>query len=650
MQSVLGRAVLSCLLTLSAVALLSVSAFAGVTRDVIYCGDNDNGCTYGDNKGFDNQLSVMAERSLTQTGRYAWVGDAFAGTGHIWGRTPAAGSAVPDQTISSLYTDPTGDYSSDIGGLAFDPTRQVIFFSDSANYRVLAFHLTGNDAPAEAVDYTKPAQAPGPVTSGSPGAGSGAGQFNTIGGAGDMVYSTFNDRLYVVDYFNARVQIFSYVYGDGVSIDPSLDWEGDFGFNWNTDDTLPTDIAVNPADGHVFVTDLEDDTVQEFDPDGGWIRSIGSGVGQQSRSVAVDSPSHLLYAATSNYIDVYSLDTGNKLGRFEESSFKNQPGLSIIDIDVDPISRKLYVVLNTTVSTADADNPPVAAYTLAAPPTCTVSPELQVAPGSSTQIPLSCTDADGAPVKEFHRDTPPALGTITPNAERTTLTFNAGTTPGTDNLRYRVMTANGRSVVYNQPVRIVGSAEVPVVRKTANLSLTSGNVFIKLPGSDKFVPLTEDTLIPIGTVIDARDGKAHLTFANADGTLYDGVFWDGIFQVIQGKGDKPLATLKLRDDLVAQATTSIASAVATPSGFKAWTSRKRGKKKNGLWGDAKGKYRTSGKGGSATVRGTRWYVANYTYGSLFKVQRGAVTIDPIRGKNFTLKSGKQFFIFYKRGK
>lgn len=650
MQSVLGRAVLFCLITLSAVALLSVSAFAGVTRDSIYCGDVDNGCTYGDNKGFDNVRSVLAERSLTQTGKYAWIGDSFAGTAHLWGRTPAGGTTVPDQTISSVYTDPTGEYGPDVGGLAFDPAQQVIFFSDSANYRVLAFHLTGTDAPAEAVDYTKPAQAPAPVTSGSPGAGSGPGQFSTIGGSGDMVWSTFNNRLYVVDYFNARVQIFSYTYGDGVSIDPSLDWVGDFGFVWDTDDTLPTDIAVDPADGHVFVTDTQDDTVQEFDPDGGWIRSIGSGVGIESRSVAVDSTSRLLYSATAEYVDVYSLDTGNKLGRFAEASFKSDPATSIIDIDLDPISRKLYVAMNTTGANAAESNPPVAAYSLAPRPTCTLAPELQVAPGTSVQIPLSCTDIDGAPIKEFHRDSPPALGSITPNPERTALTYNAGTTPGNDVARYSVMTANGRSVVYSQPVKIVAPAEVPVVRKTANLSLDSGNVFIKVPGSDKFVPLTEDTLIPIGTVIDAREGKAHLTFANADGTLYDGVFWDGIFQVIQGKGDKPLATLKLRDDLVKQATASIASAVATPAGFKAWTARKRGKKKNGLWGDAKGKYRTTGKGGSATVRGTRWYVANYTYGSLFKVQRGAVTIDPIRGKNFTLKSGKQFFIFYKRGK
>jgi hypothetical protein len=337
------------------------------------------------------------------------------------------------------------------------------------------------------------------------------------------------------------------------------------------------------------------------------------------------------------------------LGTYEDENFRNSES-SIRDIDLDPVSRSLYVVIGTTSMDA-VDTPTAAAYSLSPAPTCTVAPPITVSAGQSVKIPTNCTDPEGAVIQEFHRDSPPASGSITPNASRTELTFNAGTTTATVQARYRVITKNGLSPVYSQTYNVVaptGPAAVPVVRQTANLSLSSGNVFVKLPGSDKFVPLTKDMLIPIGTVIDARDGKAHLTFANADGTLYDGIFWDGVFQVLQGKGDKPVATLKLRDDLVGAATASIASAVATPAGFKAWTSRKRGKKKNGLWGDAKGKYRSSGKGGSATVRGTRWYVANYTFGSLFKVQRGSVTIDPIRGKNFTLKAGKQYFIFYKR--
>jgi ferric-dicitrate binding protein FerR (iron transport regulator) len=81
-------------------------------------------------------------------------------------------------------------------------------------------------------------------------------------------------------------------------------------------------------------------------------------------------------------------------------------------------------------------------------------------------------------------------------------------------------------------------------------------------------------------------------------------------------------------------------------GFNAWTARRKGKKRNGVWGDAKGKFRTSGKGGSASVRGTRWYLADYTYGTLFKVSRGSVTINPLRGKNFILKAGKSKFVWY----
>ncbi|MGK2877408.1 MAG: hypothetical protein ACSLFF_02340 [Solirubrobacterales bacterium] len=50
----------------------------------------------------------------------------------------------------------------------------------------------------------------------------------------------------------------------------------------------------------------------------------------------------------------------------------------------------------------------------------------------------------------------------------------------------------------------------------------------------------------------------------------------------------------------------------------------------------------------ATVRGTRWYVANYTYGTLFKVSKGSVTIDPICGKNFNPTAGRSSFILHKR--
>ena len=43
-----------------------------------------------------------------------------------------------------------------------------------------------------------------------------------------------------------------------------------------------------------------------------------------------------------------------------------------------------------------------------------------------------------------------------------------------------------------------------------------------------------------------------------------------------------------------------------------------------LWGNGKGKFRTSGKYSSATVRGTIWLVEDRCEGTLTKVTRGTV--------------------------
>jgi PKD repeat protein len=202
------------------------------------------------------------------------------------------------------------------------------------------------------------------------------------------------------------------------------------------------------------------------------------------------------------------------------------------------------------------------------------------------------------------------------------------------------------------------AVEGPVVRESTNLQLDSGDVFVKVPGSDAFVKLTKDMLVPIGTLIDATDGKAHITLANKDKSLYDGIFWGGVFEVKQGTGDNPIATMKLRPGFGVQGATANAahamisghSTAELERGFKVWTSRRRGKKKGGVWGDAHGKFRTSGSGGSATVNGTRWYVANYENGSLFKVSRGVVTVKPLHCPAFKLTAGHSEFLYLENSK
>jgi hypothetical protein len=290
-------------------------------------------------------------------------------------------------------------------------------------------------------------------------------------------------------------------------------------------------------------------------------------------------------------------------------------------------------------------------------PICAPDATISVEAGASVTFTPNCADMDDSTLKEFRVTNTQTRGSATTTTNYGAIKYTAGSAVGQDDVAFRVQTQDGLSVEKHQLINVKAATpppadEKPVVRESTNLTLDSGDVYIKVPGSDQFVKLTADTLVPVGTIIDATNGKAHITMANQDGSTYDGVFWDGVFQVLQGSGANPITTMKLRDDLVGKASTaraslSLASADVAGS-FKAWTSRRRGKKKNGLWGDGHGKFRTSGKGGSAAVRGTRWYVADYQYGSLFKVSRGVVTVDPIRGKNFPLKAGKQFFIFYKK--
>jgi ferric-dicitrate binding protein FerR (iron transport regulator) len=62
-----------------------------------------------------------------------------------------------------------------------------------------------------------------------------------------------------------------------------------------------------------------------------------------------------------------------------------------------------------------------------------------------------------------------------------------------------------------------------------------------------------------------------------------------------------------------------------------------------LWGSGKGKFRTSGKYASATVRGTIWLTQDECDGTLIRVKRGTVQVrDLTRHKTVTVKAGHSY--------
>ena len=182
------------------------------------------------------------------------------------------------------------------------------------------------------------------------------------------------------------------------------------------------------------------------------------------------------------------------------------------------------------------------------------------------------------------------------------------------------------------PIQPIAQAQlVPENGETLAVAPVSGVIFIKLPGSAKQVKLTEGMLIPVGSVVDASKGKVTLTSVNKAGEAQTAVFYGGKFLVAQRDGSG-LVTLKLRGGNFRNC--------GKAKGSSATASARSGRR---LWGSGKGKFRTEGNNGSATVRGTVWLTEDRCSGTFFKVKQGVVTVrDFVANETFPLGKGKTY--------
>lgn len=174
----------------------------------------------------------------------------------------------------------------------------------------------------------------------------------------------------------------------------------------------------------------------------------------------------------------------------------------------------------------------------------------------------------------------------------------------------------------------------PVAGKTVNAQVIAGKVRFKLPGTSAFVALTDPQQLPIGTTFDTTAGRVTLTSASdTKGATQQAWFYEGTFTLGQTTGPQPITTLALAGALPD----------CTKGARAAATTRKR--KSRHLWGDGTGRFRTSGRFASATVRGTRWVVSDRCDGTLIRVVRGSVTVrDRVRNKTVVIREGEQYLV------
>lgn len=171
----------------------------------------------------------------------------------------------------------------------------------------------------------------------------------------------------------------------------------------------------------------------------------------------------------------------------------------------------------------------------------------------------------------------------------------------------------------------------PTPGLNVNATPIAGNVLVKQAGTAQFVPLSQPSLVPVGSQFDATKGRLELTAARAGGITDTSQFYDGTFQVSQ---PTPTALAELRLVLGDFSVCSVPS-------FTAADKNKRRVRR--LWGSGKGKFRTRGRYSSATVRGTVWRTEDRCDGTLTQVREGSVTVRDIgRKKDIVVRAGKSY--------
>jgi DNA-binding beta-propeller fold protein YncE len=148
------------------------------------------------------------------------------------------------------------------------------------------------------------------------------------------------------------------------------------------------------------------------------------------------------------------------------------------------------------------------------------------------------------------------------------------------------------------------AVEQPQLGRTAAATPVSGTVLVA--GR----PLKNRTIVPVTTEIDTTDGRVELVFETTTGGFQEGTFSAGSFTFHQGR-DRSLVELRL---------TGEAPAADVDRGARTSAKRKRRR----VWGRGSGDFRTTGRHGSATVRGTRWLTEDRATGTFIRVVEGSV--------------------------
>lgn len=184
----------------------------------------------------------------------------------------------------------------------------------------------------------------------------------------------------------------------------------------------------------------------------------------------------------------------------------------------------------------------------------------------------------------------------------------------------------------------VSAPPPPVLGESVNLSQLSGQVVVRYPGRGRrgrVARLRGKAPLPVGTVVDSRRGRVRLVSSRGGKRRQAGRFRAGVFRVLQNGRRRGLTELVLRGSLA-----GCRGHTGTGGSAQAATHLRRRR----LWGRGRGRYRTSGRYSSGSVRGTKWLTVDSCAGTLTVVVEGVVVVrDFVTGEKVTLRAGQRYF-------
>jgi hypothetical protein len=229
------------------------------------------------------------------------------------------------------------------------------------------------------------------------------------------------------------------------------------------------------------------------------------------------------------------------------------------------------------------------------------------------------------------------------------------------NGRYGVnsVAQHGKQPVHHGPAPIITRGPLPAPSPIAPITNRSfavapkrGRILVRPGGPHRpatFIPVTGDTSLPLGAVIDATHGVVALTVARDVAAKPQVVELTGGLFVVRQHGRNPITDIVLTGGDFSRCA-RVARRVMASAAVARRLRRSRHRVVRQLWArDDHGRFTTYGLTSVATVRGTVWLTQDRCDGTLTRVLRGRVLVrDRVRRRTVVLTAGREYLA--KRGR